>query len=214
MYQLCKLLDRASFEERTALTEILGAANAFPMSICDALAKRSQSLLGRMLGPRPSYQQVLQQVADYVGVPSSSFDAEDDVENNIAESVARQVWNAMVPADQAEFLHLMDTVGEVKGRVAGPAAVFAALTAAKLSGFGVYLLASTGLGAATATVGVTLPFAAYTTMSSSIAVAIGPIGWTAAGVYATHKLTAPNKQQLIRAVLFISGIRRKLKTID
>jgi uncharacterized protein YaaW (UPF0174 family) len=214
MYRLCKLLDRASFEDRKTLAAILEASNAFPESICDALAKRSRSVYGRVFGPKPSYQQILQQVCTYVGLPSSRYDSEEDLENRIAESVPRQVWNAMSSTDQAELLRLIAAFGEANERVSGPAAVFVALTAAKLSGFGVYLLASTGLSAATAAVGVTLPFAAYTTMSSGIAVATGPIGWTAAGLYATHKLTAPSKPQLIRAILCIAGIRKKLKDSD
>ena len=56
------------------------------------------------------------------------------------------------------------------GELITGAGVFGALTAAQLSGFGVYLLASTALGAITSTLGLTLPFVAYTTMSSAISV--------------------------------------------
>ena len=57
-----------------------------------------------------------------------------------------------------------------------------ALGAAQLSGFGVYLLASSTVGAITSFLGVTLPFAFYTGMSSAIALVIGPIGFLAMGV--------------------------------
>jgi hypothetical protein len=50
------------------------------------------------------------------------------------------------------------------------------LGAAQLSGFGVYLLASSTIGAFTSLVGVTLSFAFYTGMSSVISVVIGLVG--------------------------------------
>ena len=87
--------------------------------------------------------------------------------------------------------------------------MFGALTAAQLSGFGVYLLASTSLGALTATLGVTLPFAVYTTMSSTIAALIGPVGWIGAGLFTIWKLTGPNYKRLIPAILYVVMLRSK-----
>ena len=78
------------------------------------------------------------------------------------------------------------------GALLGSASIFGALTAARLSGFGVYLLASTSLSALTTAASLTLPFAVYTTMSSAIAVIIGPAGWGAAALYVIWKLTGPN----------------------
>ena len=52
----------------------------------------------------------------------------------------------------------------------------AGIGAAQLSGFGIYLLASSTLGAISSVVGVGLPFAFYTGMSSAISFVIGPVG--------------------------------------
>lgn len=57
-----------------------------------------------------------------------------------------------------------------------------ALGAAQLSGFGIYLLASSTVGAITSVLGLTLPFAFYTTMSSAISFVIGPVGFLVMGV--------------------------------
>ena len=57
-----------------------------------------------------------------------------------------------------------------------------ALGAAQLSGFGVYLLASSTVGAITSVLGITLPFAFYTGMYSVISFVIGPVGFLVMGV--------------------------------
>jgi uncharacterized membrane protein YhiD involved in acid resistance len=57
-----------------------------------------------------------------------------------------------------------------------------AIGAAQLSGFGIYLLASSTLGAITSVLGLTLPFAFYTGMSSVISFVIGPVGFLVMGV--------------------------------
>ena len=55
--------------------------------------------------------------------------------------------------------------------------VIRTLTAANLSGFGVYVLATSTLGAITGAIGLTLPFAAYTGLSSVISTDLDPVGW-------------------------------------
>ncbi len=87
------------------------------------------------------------------------------------------------------------------------------LTAAQLSGFGVYLLASTTLGAITGAIGITLPFAVYTAMSSAIAVIIGPVGWIGAGLFAVWQLTGANYKKLIPAILFVCALRQSNSVI-
>lgn len=52
------------------------------------------------------------------------------------------------------------------------------LTIANLSGFGLYLMASTVVGGLTSILGITLPFVFYTSMSSVLSIITGPIGWT------------------------------------
>ena len=85
--------------------------------------------------------------------------------------------------------------------------VLVALTAAKLSGFGLYLAASTAVGAVTGGLGIALPFAFYTGMSKTIAAVIGPAGWAALGIAAVYKLGSPNMKKLVPAVLFIAAER-------
>ena len=107
---------------------------------------------------------------------------------------------------------------ELSSRTAAPslgkeAVVGGGLVIANLSGFGLYLASSTALGALTSAIGVALPFAVYTGMSSTLAVIIGPVGWVALGTWVVHKLGRPDPNKVIAGTLLIANIRQRLIAI-
>ncbi len=57
----------------------------------------------------------------------------------------------------------------------------AGVFAGELSGFGIYLATTTGLGAISSAIGVTFPFAVYQGATTVLGVMLGPIGWALAG---------------------------------
>jgi DnaJ-domain-containing protein 1 len=57
----------------------------------------------------------------------------------------------------------------------------AGIVAGELSGFGVYLATTTGLGAISSAIGVTFPWAVYQGATTVLGVMLGPIGWALAG---------------------------------
>ena len=79
------------------------------------------------------------------------------------------------------------------------------------SGFGVYLAATTALGFTTSAIGITLPFAAYTGLSSTIAFVIGPAGWLAAGLWGAWKVTQAEWKKLVPVVLYIASTRARYR---
>ena len=85
-----------------------------------------------------------------------------------------------------------------------------ALVLANLSGFALYAGASTALGAVSGALGVTLPFAVYTGMSSVIAVAIGPVGWAVLAAGAVYTFGGTNYKKTIPGVLAIATSRSRL----
>jgi hypothetical protein len=91
----------------------------------------------------------------------------------------------------------------------GPMTTLAALSAAQASGFGVYMGATTALGLASHAVGVTLPFAVYAGMTSTIAFLIGPVGFLATAGWLAHVLTSPEWARIIRGLLHIIAMRAK-----
>ncbi len=81
------------------------------------------------------------------------------------------------------------------------------MTVAKMSGFGVYVLASTVLGGLTNALGITLPFAIYMGMSQTIALILGPVGWAALAGGILFTLNQPNWNRLTLAVVYVSMLR-------
>jgi uncharacterized protein YaaW (UPF0174 family) len=55
------------------------------------------------------------------------------------------------------------------------------VVAGELSGFGIYLATTTGLGAISSAIGVTFPWAMYQGATTVLGVMLGPIGWALAG---------------------------------
>ncbi|HVA50960.1 MAG TPA: hypothetical protein VNH11_31760 [Pirellulales bacterium] len=99
---------------------------------------------------------------------------------------------------------------EIKGPgLRGPTRTLALLGAAQASGFSVYVASTTALGFLTHAVGITLPFAVYTGMTSTIAFIIGPAGWLAAGLWGAWKLTQAEWKKLIPALVYIIAVNSR-----
>jgi hypothetical protein len=93
--------------------------------------------------------------------------------------------------------------------VSGPATTLAALAVAQGSGFGVYLGATTALGFLSHAVGVTLPFAIYAGMTSTIAFLIGPFGFLGAGAWLGFRILGPEWPRILRGVLHLIAMKAK-----
>lgn len=121
-----------------------------------------------------------------------------------------QVLQAMKPRERAKFFETLVDVESIVGGVklkgqnfSGPMTSAAMMGAAQASGFGVYLASTTALGFLTHAVGVTLPFAFYTGLSSSIAFVIGPAGWLSLAAWSSWKLMQPEWKKIIKGLIYI-----------
>lgn len=210
MEELRQILNKASIEELSALAEILEAQNSHPQAIEAAFWRHSQSAFVYIFSDSPpTYSQIVRQVAENLNIEHAGLTTKD-LEVGIAQKVIRTVWDEMTPEQRTQMETELRQVAQEfdkGGALLSSGSIFATLTAAKLSGFGVYLLASTSLGALTGAIGVTLPFVVYTTMSSAIATILGPVGWIGAGLFAIWQLSGPNYKRLIPAVLYVSALR-------
>jgi hypothetical protein len=130
----------------------------------------------------------------------------------VERSLIVKIWNDAVakltPSQVEELKGRARQIAETYGKsLGGEMTGFAALTAAQMSGFGVYMLGSTVLGAINGALGLGLGFGAFTGLSSLISTVIGPIGWAALGLFAVLKLGAPNYKKVLPVVIFIAAQR-------
>ena len=141
----------------------------------------------------------------------------------ISQDFVVRALGAMTAAQRKAFfdrqveLDSVMTFGALRDkRLAGPTQTVAALGIANTAGFSLYAASSTALGFVTHALGLTLPFAAYTGLSSTIAFVIGPAGWLTAGAYAFWKMTSTNWKELAPAIVYLIYARatRRLMSVS
>lgn len=212
MDELQQLLKKCSPDERVGLSKVLGAEKAIPKALIDELRWNYQSWWNSLLGCEPDYREIVEYVAKHLHVSYSKYTFISDLEIKISQKVLETVWEKMTPKQREQMeIELRKAAQEFDktGSLVTSSSIFATLTAAKLSGFGIYLLASTALGALTGAVGITLPFAVYMAMSMAIKTVIGSVGWIGAALFALWQSGESNKERLIPAIVYICMLRSK-----
>lgn len=182
----------------------------------------SESLNKDDIKKMPTYDLLLSEALKHVKAVEKNATREDQ-EMYLSHAVIIGSLQKMKPSERKTFFEkgfgfneLANKSGVKSPNLAGPISTIAALGTAQLSGFGVYMGATTALGFVTNAIGVTLPFAVYTGLSSSIAFAIGPAGWLTASIWTVWKITGPKWKKIIPGLIYIIAINshRKIKKID
>lgn len=165
----------------------------------------------------PSYSELVSGSSKKLKVYEEDSSLEE-LEIFISQAIIVSALNNMKPKERLEFFtreidpisifeHSDDTTNSIKGATT-TAALIGATSA---SGFGVYAASTTALGFVTHAVGITLPFAAYTGLTSTIAFLIGPAGWLAIGTWGFFSVTKSEWNKLIPVILYITSVNsRKL----
>jgi len=168
----------------------------------------------------PEFEQLIIEASEHLGVFVKGTDL-STLEKYISEKVIAEALNKMTPRERHQFFvqqvdaaKLLDAANIEYDKSTGPKTVFLTLGLANAAGFGLYSSATTALGFATHAIGVTLPFAAYTGLSSTIAFVIGPAGWLAAGSWLAWKVTGPDWEKIIPALLYVVCVEERLRLQD
>jgi uncharacterized protein YaaW (UPF0174 family) len=168
---------------------------------------------------RLNYRSVVKDCCSYLKVDISEQSKVDTFERRLIEKLLEDVWDRLGQENPREQEKLrrrilkeleqqgdMDLVERLKG-----GAPLGILATASASGFGVYLGATTALGALSSSLGITLGFAAYTGLTRSISVAIGPVGWLLTGAYAVYKIGEPSyTKKIIPCVVLFTMLRSEM----
>jgi uncharacterized protein YaaW (UPF0174 family) len=210
------ILARDSIEERKNLAVICGldpssGVAAIVEEICrsgsHSIAAWVRALRGR--SRHAAYREVAWDAAKKVRANGLRKDASiAEIEVASVESAWRELLDRATPEERALLIKQLGAEKASMARNVGVAAGTIAL--ANMSGFGVYVMASTLVGGLTSVLGVTLPFAAYTGMSSIIATLTGPVGWFAMLAGGLVVMGRVNYRRTIPAVMHIGGVRSRL----
>ena len=188
-----------------------------------SIAGQDKADLGDLSEPDlvlPEFEQLVIEAAEHLGVFVKGADL-TTLEKYISEKVITEALNKMTPRERHQFFvqqvdaaKLLDAANIEHDQSTGPKTAFLTLGLANAAGFGLYTSATTALGFATHAIGVTLPFAAYTGLSSTIAFVIGPAGWLAAGSWWVWKVTGPDWKKIIPALLYVICVEERLRLQD
>ncbi len=212
------ILEKASKEQREGLRKLLDTVvceNDSPDQLIRGIRWLHRNLFEdfyRDVFDQPeSYKDILHSVCNHLKVPFKKYETCAELEGHIAQKVMDTVWNKMTATQreemEAELIKIAENLGK-KGEWLKAGGLAGAVVAAELGGFTTYILATSGLAAITGVIGITLPFAVYTTMTTAMGVILGPVGWIGAGIFAIWKITGPNFKKLIPAILYISLVRQ------
>lgn len=163
-----KIVKAATSEQRHNLGELTGSSfGSDPDTLCNHIRYLRAGSIGQLFWDE-SWKQVVTDVADHVGIDWLSLlggrrwkQLETyEIENAVVAKVFQDMFNQLSP-DQREKLILEMQRNSDDPSLEGLLLTGGAMAAAKASGFGVYLMASTALGGLTSALGITLPFAVY-----------------------------------------------------
>jgi uncharacterized protein YaaW (UPF0174 family) len=216
--ELRELLEQAAPEDRANLQKIIDSGfGDSPEHLCDHMQYLWAGAVGQHLERRP-YKQLVTDVADEIKIDwdvllhgrnwteLSASEIEDSVVATLLPRIVASLPEAERRQLAAELTQQVKDKNVVSELLAG-----GAIVVGNLAGFQVYILATTAVGALSGCLGIALPFAIYTTLTSSIGVVLGPIGWAAIGISLFLRMNRTNWTRLVPAVVYVSYIRHKLQ---
>ena len=124
-------------------------------------------------------------------------------EKYVCQAIIVRALEKMTPAqrdlyfnERADFGIVLEQGGPDEPSTKGPRLGLAGLGLAQAAGFSLYTSSASALAFLSGSVGLTLPFAAYTGLSSLLSLVTGPLGWVAMGSLIAWKLTSTDWKKL------------------
>jgi uncharacterized protein YaaW (UPF0174 family) len=218
LIDLKNLLERASSEDRSNLQRIIGAGfGNSPDLLCDHFHFLRSGVFGQKFSAR-SYKQLATDVADHIHI---DWDAllrgrewrllpTSEIEDAIVITTLQGVLKKLPDVQRRRLAEELGKESKDPNLV-GELLSGGAIALARLSGFQIYLFATSAVGALTGALGIVLPFAFYTAITGGLSIVLGPIGWAVLGVFALFNLNQANWSRLLPGIIYVSYIRHKLE---
>lgn len=180
MKSIDNLLSEMTIEQKAPIVKILGLKSNDNNLITEKLSKILLPAKGLFQSPL-NYNEFLLKIAKANNEEVDFTLGDIKAETDLYIKLFQQEFEKLSQNEKDKIYLELEKAGLDKNQIASLSGI-SALGAAQLSGIGVYLLASSTVGAITSVLGITLPFAFYTGMSSVISFVIGPVGFLVMGV--------------------------------
>lgn len=216
---VCKLLvqcrDNVSFgtsARRTLADEILKFGGNTLTNFYRDMRKSMghESLLGKILPdatPTISYDEIVRDVASHMKVSSGKHDSVEDIENSIMRHLMGESLKKMDAETAREVTK--DLGGDFS--VAAPATAAASLAVGGAGGFATYRLAMIVANSVARTLtGRGLAFAANATVTRTLGMVLGPIGWAVTGLWTLADLSSPAYRVTVPCAVQLAYMRQKM----
>jgi uncharacterized protein YaaW (UPF0174 family) len=219
-FSLLQLLSHANTEERDGLEQFSGTKfedeHTFESAVRKKATHEAAIIVKRFKGVEKEL--ALATYSDMLDLAGKKFKLKREEQNDrefeihLVQTAFEKMVDAMNEKDRKLLEHEISKYAEehLGKKNFNIALSSGGLLAANLGGFATYTMASSLLAGVGSTLGVTLPFAAYTTLSSTLSVVLGPVGFGALGLWGLHKITSPNIKVTILVVLAVAAIRERL----
>jgi uncharacterized protein YaaW (UPF0174 family) len=156
------------------------------------------------------YEEVVRDVASSQQILVRADEPVASIEERLIRKAFVKLLEGMSPEDRKAFVERIETEAKLHGKNFGAeAAAGAALIAAEASGFGVYMMATTLLGAVSKGLGLGFGFGAYVGLVQALSVLM-PASLVGLGLWTAYKVGAPNMKRTVPAVLLIAATRLEL----
>jgi len=219
-FSLLELFSSANKEEREGLENFVGKKFEDPTSFETIVRQKATDGIGlivkRIRGvdkelALSSYSDMLDLAGEQLKLKRESR-GDRDFEIHIIQTAFDQMVKEMDEKSRKVLEHEVKKYAEENLNSSNLDIVLSSssLLAANLGGFATYTMASSLLAGVTSLFGFTLPFAAYTGLSTIISTALGPIGFGALGLWGLKKITSADIKTTVLVVLAAASIRERL----
>ncbi len=201
------------FLQKEELEIISKLFNVKDLSIINIEKELSKSLLpvNGLLQKQLTYNQVLDKLIKKKNLNINNADSIQQKEEKILLYKFKKFVDNLSPEEKARFEAEIQKYTKENGISKDQAlsvGAISTLTIANLSGFGLYLMASTIVGGLTSILGITLPFVFYTSMSSVLSIITGPIGWTVGLGYIAYTFRNDNFESASSKIInYTTGVK-------
>lgn len=140
------------------------------------------SSFGGWFSETKSYRQILEEVCLKRNLKIDNNSSIHKLEESILQNKFKTIIENLGDEDKKKFQKELEKFATKNGVDASQIKSLTALgtlAGANFAGFGLYIMATTVVGGITSAIGLTLPFAVYTGMSSVLSIVTGPVGWIA-----------------------------------